>query len=148
MFLWCPQVHCWAYDQQVTGELAFVPVAIHWTAACKILSCHSHLMSPFWAPRSHFKGSLCQVLWEDSTCRTCLSPGLPSVTVRWLPGSPHTCEIQSPWSQMQRPQTWKLIGPKMSTTYFFPLYFLFCIDFPFLAQDWSPAKYQFTYRFC
>lgn len=31
---------------------------------------------------------------------------------------------------------------------FFPLRFSFCIDFPFLAQDWSPAKYQFTYRFC
>lgn len=31
---------------------------------------------------------------------------------------------------------------------FFSLDFLFFIDFPFLAQDWSPAKYQFTYRFC
>lgn len=148
MLLWCPQAHCWSYNQQVACESAFVPIAIHWTAACKILSCHSHLMSPFLPPRNHIKGSLCRVLWEDSTCRTCLSPGRHSVTVRWLSGFPshlwNTVTLVSDAVSSDLETHWT----KNVYNLFFPLRFSFCIDFPFLAQDWSPAKYQFTYRFC
>lgn len=134
-----PRVSCSPSSSSVTS------------ADYEVMNCHPHLTNLPW-----FQGVASKALLAVCSGKQCLQN-------LFLTGAPATfwvCEMvvcfsctllwntKEPWSPMQCPQTQELIGPKMSTTYFFPLRFSSFIDFPFLAQDWSPAKYQFTYRFC